>query len=218
MEREELERIISEKITQNELKNSESRLRFALIFGGAFLTVFGVIIPIIITGTSADRSTERVDNSIELMERRFEELVGKQLRKPIIECLYENRKLEGQLVDFSDHHNTAISGIIIQNKGDGIAWTMGINLYLKFEKHPKEYRPKEFRINLWKALDHIDESGFDVAFEYQHSINNVYPQKSFSLPIGHWTRIETDQKVKALLKIYYGEPEPLRINWDINLK
>jgi len=209
MQRDDIEKIISEKINQSELKNAESRLHFVLWFGGAFLAIFGVITPIYMTSSS----TDRVDKSIESMERRFEELVGKQLRRPIIECLYQNTKLEGQLVDCSHQEHKAISGIVIQNKGDGIAWITDIYLYLKFEKSPNE-----FSMTWWDNLDHIDEPGFERAFKYAHTINNMHPQEPVSLKIGQWARVEKDQKVKALLKIYYGEPEPLRINWSINIK
>ena len=142
-----------------------------------------------------------------------EELVVKRLRKPIIECLYQNTTLEGQLVDCFHQQSNAISGIVIQNVGDGIVFDMDIYLYLKFEKPPSE-----FSMTWWHNLDHIDESDFDRAFEYVHTITNVHPQKFFGLKIGQWARVEKGQKVKALLKIYYGEPEPLRINWSINVK
>lgn len=206
--KDEIENIFSEKIKETKIKILESRQNFLLWFGGALLAIFGVMTPMWTTG----RNTERVDKSIESMEKRFEELVGKQLRKPIIECLYQNTRLDGQLVDCFPRESNAIPGIIIQNEGNGIVFHMDIHLYLKFKT-----LPSDFNMSWWHRLDHCEEPDFDMAFEYQHTITYVHPQESLGLKLGQWSPVEKGQKVKALMKIYYGEPEPLRVNWSINV-
>lgn len=91
MDKEEVEIIVSDRISHARLELAEKRLNFLLWFGGtvggAVLVIFGIILPIWLTGSS----TQRIDNAIESMERRFEELVGKQLRKPLIECFYQKK-------------------------------------------------------------------------------------------------------------------------------
>ena len=132
MDREEVERIVSNKICHTRLQCAEKRVNFLLWFGGALLAIFGVMVPMWITGSS----TERVDKEIQSMEKRFEELAGKQLRRPLIECSYQNKSLEGQLVDCSLGEAPGISPIIVRNVGDGRTDLMYFRLYLALDEIP----------------------------------------------------------------------------------
>jgi len=208
MEREEVERIVSEKINHIGLQYAEKRLNFLLWFGGALLGLFGVILPMWLTSSS----TERVDKEILSMEKRFEELAGKQLRRPLIECSYENKSLEGQVVDLSvdASHSTPI---IIRNVGDGPTPYMDFRLYLALD----EPMPN-LSISWWNPLEFCDEPGYTRAFDYTSSAQRLHPKGSFGLKLGQWGSAKKGSSAQALLKVYYGEQEPRIVKWSVKFK
>lgn len=216
MDKEEVEIIVSDRISHARLELAEKRLNFLLWFGGtvggAVLVIFGIILPIWLTGSS----TQRIDNAIESMERRFEELVGKQLRRPLIECSYQNKSLEGQSVDCIVGESNSIFPIIVRNVGDGSTNLLYCRLYLASDELPSN----NFSISWWHLLPDCDESPeYTLAYDYVDNGNFLlHPQMPFPLRPGQWKGFKKGSSAKALLKVYYGEPEPRRVKFSINFK
>ena len=102
------------------------------------MTLFGIVFPLIFTF----QSTDKVDKAIERMERKFEELAGKQLRKPEIACYVDSRNLMNSVLTFNPDNTRRI--IEIQNVGDGIAEVIKFRLYV----NSQDYR---FRRDLFNS-------------------------------------------------------------------
>jgi len=211
-DREEVEKLVSDKISNARLQIAENRINFLLRIGFASLVLFGILVPLWLTRAS----TERVDNAIQLMEKRFEEIVGKQLRRPSIECFHQNKNLEGQSVDCIVGEFKGISPITIRNNGDGPTHLIDCRLYLGSDELPS----KDFGIGRWHLLPDCDESPeYDLAFDYLENGKFVlHPEKSFSFEQGTWSGFKKGTHVKALLKVYYGEPEAKKFQFTINFK
>ena len=212
MDREEVEKIFSDRIIRTKLQLTEKRLHFLLWFGGALLAIFGVMVPIWLTSSS----TERVDKAIESIEKRFDELVGKQLRRPIIECSYQNKSLEGQSIDCVVGEYKSIFPIIVRNVGDGSSSLLYCRLYLASDELPSN----DFSISWWHLLPDCDEAPeYTLAYDY---VDNgkflLHPQMTFPLRPGQWSGFTKERDVQALLKVYYGEPEPRILKFSINFK
>ncbi len=83
MNKSEIESLIDKKTSDANLKVSESRLQFALKFGGAMIVILGamlatlgIIVPLLIVNSSSNR----VDKAIQEMKQEFKELAGEQQR------------------------------------------------------------------------------------------------------------------------------------------
>ncbi len=212
MDKEEVEGIISERINQAKLEVAENRLHFLLWFGGAVIAVFAVLVPLWLT----NKSTDKTDKAIQSMEKRFEELVGKQLRRPIIECSYQDKNLEEQSIDCFVGASKSISSITIRNIGDGSTSLIYCQLYLASDELPSN----NFEIIWWHLLPESDESPeYTLVYDYVDTGKFLlHPQMSFPLRSGQWSGFKKESQAKALLKVYYGEPEPKIVKFSINFK
>lgn len=144
-----------------------------------------------------------------------EDLAGKQLPRPLIECSYQNKSIEGQLVDCSVGQIPSIPPIIIRNVGDVPVDYMDFRLYLALD----EPMP-DLSISWWNPLQYCDEPGYTVAFDYTNRAQHVHPKESFGLRMGQWFSFSAKKgsRAQALLKVYYGEPEPIVFKWSVNFK
>ncbi len=181
------------------------------------MAIFGVIVPLWVSSNSA----EQAEKAILSMEKRFEELVGKQLRRPSIDCVYQKKSAEGQLVEESLEGqsidflvgSTSLPPIIVRNVGDGSTDEVCVRLYLDLALAPSSGAFMDW----WSRLEHCDEPGYKVAYEFLAFTTVLHPQMSCSLG-GRWGNFSRGDSVKALLKIYYGEPEPRIVKFSINFK
>lgn len=225
IDRKKVEALVDNKILEAKLTIAEGRVRFLLYVGAAALTIFGIILPLLLTS----QSTERVDKAIERMEDRFNELAGTQLRRPDLEGLIDGKALENTLLTYSKEDLCKI--IAIKNTGDGTAENIQTRLYLDIEKHFKDGTdpwPGEYGGYIWEILDIKDEPGFLEGFQYGGEVSFLDPKNSYTVPVcfgrsihvtqdgKSWIRIKRASfRTPALLKIYYGQPEPKRIPFTI---
>jgi len=200
--------MIKNQALETENKVSEARLKFVLFLGAAFLTVFGVIVPMLLTNTSS----EKVDRAIKDMEAKFEKLAGEQLRKANIECFLEGKPLEGAVLKLSLDRKSAI---VVRNTGDREARWVMVDLYTKndlqnvigsgFQKKPLSDIP---------GYDHYyqhDAVNWDVSFVRLHPRATALIE--FKKGPGALPRLETE----AILKVHFGEPEPKVFRFTIKV-
>lgn len=209
LEKENTRLLIEKKALETKLEVSETRLRFILVFGAAFLTFFGAVLPMWLTNRSADK----VDRAIDRMEARFEKLAGHQLRKPDIECYLEGKGLGGSVLEIRELDDKSF--IQVKNTGDRIASTLQVALLTK--KDVGLYIGGNF--GAWAVSD---VPGFDYVYRYRAAEHGVglmplnpgdFAQIEFRPRTSAIPQLETE----AILKIYYGEPEPKIFRFTIKL-
>lgn len=222
MDKEQIEKLIDNKISSATLKAklemSESRLKFALWFGAALLALGGVIIPMWMTSTS----TQKVDRAVEAMENKFEKLAGTQLREPDLEAYIRGQKLQGGTLTLGTE-KSSLQTMLLKNNGDGPARQISIQLYIADVKDQIYVSENSVMVGdvtgRWYSLDFSDEEGFNKSFSVEY-ISEFFlnPKASlvFEIEIGV-KKEEGIQKIQlpALLKIFYGQPEPKRIAFNI---
>jgi hypothetical protein len=208
---EDLELLIDKKIAEAKLVVAEKRLNYLLAIGAALFAIFGTIIPLFLT----EQSSDRVDRSIETMEKKFDELAGKKLRKPEIQCFIDESQLVHSVVRF-DHSNKT-RNIVIRNVGDGTAEFIKVKLYIQsktnyFDKNSSDYRT-------WQEVE-SDKTHFDMVLLSEGS---AFPMdKHFYLAAKDTMTFSLSVKrdlvmpaatiiVDAILVVFYGEPNYLEV-------
>lgn len=118
--------------------------------------------------------------------------------------------LEGQLVDCFVGVSFGFPPIVVRNVGDGSTNLIYFRLYLTLEQ-------THYAIASWTQLQHCDEPEYNLAYTALTSPMVLHPKMSFVLQGGHWDRPKKGS-CAALLKVYYGEPEPRIVKFSINFK
>jgi len=207
MEKKEIEELIEKKVLEAKLQASETRLQLVLWLGAILITLLGVVVPIWQTNTS----TEKVDKAIEAMENRFKELAGTQLQRPELECYINSNKLEGSVLSFTPDQSRILE---LRNLGDGPARNIKIRLYINDKQKLDDYGIQYD----WQFLELNDEPEFSKAFEFRQSIDYLDPKNSIPLQFGIQTLKGEPLQTSALLKIYYGQPEPKKVLFSVDVK
>ena len=214
MDKENNEHLIDKKIAEAKLAVAEKRLNLVLYLAAAALTIFGVLIPLLLTL----RSEAKVDTAVRKMEQDFKELAGKQLRKPKIQCYVEGKPLVNSVIAFDAAHPSAL--IELKNVGDGTADFIKYRIYLMSEDNALL---KMFEYGNWRSTIN-DKPEFKKAFE------NVDPRYDSNLPaqdtrsLGIFLERVNDRyivsniKATVLLRIFYGEPLPLDLPFVIEIR
>jgi hypothetical protein len=148
------------------------------------------------------------------MEYRFNELSGKQLRKPKIECFVDRKRLDGGVLVLDSKHTKKF--IELKNIGDGSTDQVKIRLYLNYED-------EDLILNLqntnWQKSDFNDRPEYAAMFVYDYAFS-ISPQAS--VPIDIWIQNPEFRKNKvetsALLKIFYGEPIPYEVTFSFEIQ
>jgi hypothetical protein len=204
---ENIDLIIDKKIADAKLDVSESRLRFVLWIGGALsaalIAVFGIILPMWQTQTLKEDVHRAIDN----MEKRFAELTGEQLRKPEIECYLDGEKLEGAVMHI-EREKQGSKLLYMKNTGDKETSAIKLVIYTKEDVGCSfgEY---------YKQVTSLDETenGFKFAFradpltDYGGYIR-VQARGFEIIEFQPNCRPNPTLETAALLKVYYGQPEP----------
>jgi len=207
---EKIELLIDKKIAEAKLMVAEKRVNFVLAIGAALLTVFGTIIPLFLTL----QSTNRADSAIEKMERKFEELAGKQLRKPVIACYVDGKPLANSIVRFDSSHRT--KDILVKNIGNADANYIKVKLYIN--NYSYYFDENSADTVTWKVIE-SDNPKFNKALvmetynQFTNHIVLLLAQDSFkfSLSLNNRGAKPSKGKTEALLVIFYGEPTGLEV-------
>ena len=232
LDKDETDLLIDKKVAEAKSDISESRLKFALWFGLALVTIFGIALPMCQSERSADevdRAVQRMDTAIEKMKarsedrlkemeariekrlRKMEARIDEKLRKPEIDCYFGDKKLEDAVI-FVEGGMTKKVRII--NTGDKDTDDIKMRLYTK----EKVFCPTD---RYWEEEEISDE----------HDFNFVYKAKPLT-DVGDYYEIEEggdsetlqlprtcdpipSLETEALLKVYYGLPEPKRVAFAI---
>lgn len=219
--------LIDKKIADAKVMIAEKRLNFVLAIGAAFLTIFGIIIPMYLS----QQSEERVDKAIEKMEAKFNELAGKQLTKPEIAFSIDGQNLLNNVVRF-DSDVIMTKTIVIKNVGDGTAEYISMRLYLTSEDDQLvqiwpvgNFRFGDDNENPRLFFDDFRFGGVNDKPEFKWFYR--YDRKTFILPakdsfstefflVNHHL-IKHDTKATAIIKIFYGEPTPIEVPFTIEI-
>lgn len=222
-ENQKLEELVERKILEAKLIIAEKRLLYALTIGAALLSLFGVIVPIWITSSSSKLSEKeleamqsKVDQSILGMENRFQELAG-QLRTPTLSCFFDDRELGGAVLTFESNVSKTVDVRLI-NTGTGPAEKIRIRLYIS--KAEEELGGISYD-SVWEKQESSDEPGYPVMLQRVfgnkgYDLDRLNAKDSVPLPIYNLNfQNFKDSPVPVLLKLYYGQSEPKRIQFTV---
>ena len=144
-------------------------------------------------------STNKVDSAIQDMQKRFKELEGNQLRKPLLDLFYRSASLDGSTILFFP--NKRGDTLTVKNNGDAPASNIRFRVYAAYSADCNE---------IFERLIPSDETGYQCAYEdssIANTILNPKENRQFSIRRVHG-RVG---KYPALLKVFYAEqPDPRR--------
>jgi len=154
-------------------------------------------------------------------EDRFSQLEGKQLRKPVIACYIDENELNKCTIRIKAE-DTSVKKIVLKNIGDGTADYTKLNLYLDYEI---ENSYVIFKLTHFKMSKFIRNEKPNVKLLFVSNNNDIretrIPAKdelSFDFSLQNNHLIKKDIFVNAILKVFYGEPNPLEIPFTIEIK
>ncbi len=209
---------IDKKILNAKLEMSESRVKFFMALGAGIVAVLGVIVPLLISILSSAGVDRRVDREIDNMRRDFERLANIQLRAPAIDAFVNGQQLENYTFTFV-HGKYLESPIILKNVGDAPADNIRVRLYLNESGQETQF----YIADNWRELDFVDETDYKNAFLYEYDDPRyLRPGNSLSFDFEVQTSAlednEPERHGKAVLKVFYDQPEPSRIEFNIVVK
>jgi len=237
IEKDELEKQIENRIRDAKLDLWESRFKIFLWFGGALIVILGVIVPFWRT----DKNSERVEQAIQNMERRFEILTQMQHRQPNLTFSVDGQRLEGTTVYYIDD-KFQCPYFELRNTGDAPATNIRVRLYLSKIGHRLRGNSKT-----WKKRPDLqnDEAGYPYKFHYNYFekggvqftitpgqfgggrgeterygevLDRLDPTEPIQIRMGDIefeNLVDGETTVPALFKIYYGQPRPTSIPFKI---
>ncbi len=153
----------------------------------------------------------KIDEAGSNLRSQFEQLAGAQMRKPLLECLFNGRGLEGTALSLSPSRGSL--QLELKNIGDGPARNIRVRLYANLEK--------QFDVTgdqtQWQALSISDEAGYSRAFETYQPFSSIDPKESRPLDISLPVEAMGIQTFPLLMKIFYEQPEPRRYVFTISV-
>ena len=195
---------VEKMILEAKLETAETRLKIFFTVAGALLGVFGILLPLFLVISSSsqiDKSIARVDQAIEKMEQSFRELAGTQLRRPEIECYFKGESLADAILNLKQHEEVIFE---IKNQGDAPATNIRLHLYIAEEKGIGNTAISGWK---WYLSEFIDEPEYSRLFVF-FSESYLDPKNSITVKFGVQTLDALEWESTALLKIFYGQPEP----------
>ena len=218
---------------EEQLIISKNQLNFIFKIGGALLALFGIIFPLYLSFSN----TERVNTAIELMEKRVETILDLKLRIPKISAVFEGRefKQNSELSfiyrlekDKNGNLKRKISGIEefkieILNHGTGPAKELRILLYLQSDSLIN-YKYPTGDIG-WKKWHYSNEPDYPYSLSYQIDRSAIVfildVTETIPVKINYHNFLVDNlniNNINAILKVYFGEPEPLSVPFKIVFK
>jgi hypothetical protein len=153
-------------------------------------------------------NTSKVDNAIQDMQKRFKELEGAHLRKPVLECLLAGQSLEGSILKFSPSHNEA--SFQVKNSGDAPARNIRMRLYIAYDGSCEG-------ILTQMPLPFSDEPNYKCAYEdYVFHDRTIDPKETRTFEIDTQPQNIKPGTYPSLLKVFYEQPEPRKYSFSIN--
>ena len=213
VDKQSIELFIDKKIADAKLTIADRRLNILLSIGAAFLAIFGILIPLFLS----QQSESKVERAIEKMESDFNNLAGKQLRRPKIACYIEGKNLLNNTVylGFEDERRKTIE---IKNVGDGSTENVKMSLYVNSSNDEFD----RFCYFDYFSKDSLnDKPEFKWYYRYMN-YSFVLPAKD-SFPISieavntHLLKQE-EATATAILRVFYGEPTPEEIPFSIKIE
>jgi len=179
----------------------------------ALLALLGVILPFVLSL----KQESRVNNAITDMETSFKELAGKQFRKPKIICRDDrNELLLNSVFEMGNRDSTYF--INIHNQGDGLACPIDAYLYFKENMQGTEQDLGSYSLS-WRIVP-CEDKNYSTKY-FVGGCDHISPQDIFSIPVSFPNFvIPIDANMydaSVLLKVYYGEPEPVIVPFTIRI-
>jgi hypothetical protein len=150
---------------------------------------------------SLEQNQSEVRNAVSQMKADYKELVGNQLRKPVLVCKYNNSDtLNQEIVLIGNKTSQSSLTINLVNIGDARA----TNIHIKFYLNKSADLPESSEITLeqlgsdWN-LDKNDEKGFNSLF-LTNSFVNLNAQEFYPISITGWGQKSFTED--AMIKIY----------------
>lgn len=206
-----VEQLVEKKVLQAKLTVTESRLNHVLVLAGFILTVFGILVPLWLANTSA----ERTDRAIERMEARFRELAGTALRKPDLDCFVGGKPLDGAVIRFSPRQREQF--IAVRNVGDAPARNVRIYVYSNLANDFSSFSG-DSRWQVGKVVS-PDQAKFSSAYvvysEGRENLGSIDPKDGYEFKLSLQGDVGTTNTA-ALIKVYYEQPEPKQVEFTIS--
>jgi len=104
----------------------------------------------------------------------------------------------------------------IINLGDAPAKNIKIKIYFSLDKETNiqgDYR----LFNDWDELEASDEKDFPLSYQLQYDLQSIDPLEHFNFDFGKIYVAKMQKQIEAKLKIFYGQPKPKTINFNIYL-
>lgn len=164
--------------------------------------------------TFADRNTKRMDDSIQRMETKFNELSGKQLRTPKLVCFLEGKKLAGSTVILGPKRSRAM--IEVRNNGTGTADFLSLTLYV--EHDDEDVQAVLNKASFFKQQTN-DKPEFQAMYRHGHlprlpaQDSRIVGLFSDSLPLK-----KDKTRTRVLLRTYCGEPIPDEFPFTLEIR
>ncbi|MEI8062817.1 MAG: hypothetical protein WCH84_01990 [Verrucomicrobiota bacterium] len=214
----EVERIVDKKVLETKLTITESRLNHFFVLAGVFLTIFGIIVPLFWSFNSSEKTEKAIDRmavatdkAIAQMKDDFQKLAGTALRKPILDCFVDGKRLEGGVLRLGPSSRRSRT-IEIRNHGDAPAKNMQVRFYHNLNAIVSE----DWNLfgGSWAEIT-SDEPNFQKESRFHSPFDPLDPKDKAEIPIGLVAVQSMPTNSTALLKIFYEQTEPIQIGFTI---
>ncbi|KAF0143114.1 MAG: hypothetical protein FD122_72 [Stygiobacter sp.] len=152
------------------------------------------------------------DKTVRETKEQVQTIIGQQLAKPELVCLYKGETLEGKTITVDDA-SFLNKSLALFNKGDAPARNVTAILYLSGNT-------SMYIISggVWNEREISEEKEFKKSYSYFGYIEII--DAKYSNPLNLELALEEgakNAKEEAMLKIFYGQPEPTKVNFTIKL-
>lgn len=165
--------------------------------------------------TTLGRISNNADKMVKDTKEKVQELIGQQLRKPIMTCLYSEEEISGKTIRVEDHYydEDAQSGggninLLIFNRGDAPAKNIEILI------HFKDNSSTGLQM-YWSEIPTKGEKDYKYSYKYDKPINKIDAKLSEPLSVGLFFKDRKATTLDVLLEIFYEQPDPVKIFFKI---